>query len=188
MIGSSFLCEFYKATEENHPPATSTAIYFLHMEFSLQFWIFLMDALTEKCSKNPFGPVSNGHRSLHQSLGQHNSGISTSGGSVFHIQTPGTYWRAWRFVVSSEASMVGMDRTRRAFCTARSAGVPWHSVCRSLIYLPTNTLASAPLLPCVCASRMQCRVSGQTFLLKIVYHLQLVNCLLRFRLGEGAFS
>lgn len=107
-----------------------------------------MDALTEKCSKNPFGPVSNGHRSLHQSLGQHNSGISTSGGSVFHIQTPGTYWRAWRFVVSSEASMVGMDRTRWAFCTDPSAGVPWHSVCRSLIYLPTNTLASAPL--CVC--------------------------------------
>lgn len=46
-----------------------------------------MDALAEKCNKNPFGPVSNGYRSLHQSLGQHNSGISTSGGSVFHIQT-----------------------------------------------------------------------------------------------------
>lgn len=41
-----------------------------------------MDALTEKHSKNPFGPVANDYRSLHQSLGPHNSGISTSGGSV----------------------------------------------------------------------------------------------------------
>lgn len=41
-----------------------------------------MDALTEEHSKNPSGPVSNDFRSLHQSLGQHNSGISTSGGSV----------------------------------------------------------------------------------------------------------
>lgn len=47
----------------------NTAIYFPHKEFSLQFWIFLMDALTEKRSKNPFGPVSNGYRALHQSLG-----------------------------------------------------------------------------------------------------------------------
>lgn len=60
----------------------NTAIYFPHMEFSSQFWIFLMDALTEKHSKNPFGPVSNDYRSLHQSLGPHNSGISTSGDSV----------------------------------------------------------------------------------------------------------
>lgn len=53
-------------------------IYLLHVEFSLQFWIFLMDALTENCSEIPSGPVPSGYRSFHQSLGKQNSGIPIS--------------------------------------------------------------------------------------------------------------
>lgn len=66
-------------------------IYFPHVEFSLQFWIFLMDALTENWSKHLLRPVSSGYRSFHQSLGQYNPGIALSAGSVLPHPTAWTY-------------------------------------------------------------------------------------------------
>lgn len=68
-----------------------------------------------------------------------------------------------------------------AFCMILYAA--WHCAAASFTYLQMPWR----LLPCVCASEMQCRVFGQSFLLKTMYHLQLVSCLLRFRWGRVHF-